>query len=401
MSKNKKKGKNNGKTTKKPRSLVKLNHDLSIFNNRVFFKKYPGADSSDLEMCFSPKALKTLLETVGMNEPETGAKGFSAVISDDPDENTVRIGFDIIEYDKIGSHNATGSMYSPNLEWSTKRVNYHMDAEDFRFWVGDIHSHPGNLGTPSPDWGDGRGDLGYVRKIFETYPFPLDFFLLPIITLEGGKIIIHPWIIERKNPTKPLIAEVRVCNPFDFPEVEESDTVAHLEATIDGMYDLFKVQSDRIDEKDKLIKNLGKRIEQLEKLVYDRKDPRNPLIAKNVKVCSASDFPIIDLDTSSLEPTIDAMYKLSTDLSDRFDALEESMKKEIKNLSEEIDKLRKTNQNPLNHTLDILNLALPLPFPWGEFKMTCLGTFNISQETTAAVRPATSTEEESKQMEVL
>lgn len=269
MSKNNKKGKNNGKTTRKPRSLVKLNHDLSIFNNRVFFKKYPDADSSDLEMCFSPKALKTLLETVGMNKPETGAKGFSAVISDDPDENTVRIGFDIIEYDKIGSRNASGSMYSPNLEWSTKRVNYHMDAEDFRFWVGDIHSHPGNLGTPSPDWGDGRGDLGYVRKIFETYPFPLDFFLLPIITREGGNIIIHPWIIERKNPTKPLIAKVRVCDPSNFPEVEESDTVAHLEATIDGMYDLFKVQSDRIDEKDKLIKNLGKRIEQLEKLVYD------------------------------------------------------------------------------------------------------------------------------------
>ena len=269
MSKNNEKRKNNEKTTKKPRSLVKLNHDLNKFKNRVFFKKYPAADSSDLEMCFSPKALKTLLETVGMNKPETGAKGFSAVISDDPDENTVRIGFDIIEYDKIGSHNASGSMYSPNLEWSTKRVNHHMDAEDFRFWVGDIHSHPGNSGAPSGDWGDGRGDLGYVRKIFETYPFPLDFFLLPIITLEGGKIIIHPWIIERKNPTKPLIAKVRICDPSNFPEVEESDTVAYLEATIDGMYDLFKVQSDRINENDKLIKNLGKRIEQLEKLVYD------------------------------------------------------------------------------------------------------------------------------------
>ena len=68
MSKNNKKRKNNGKTTRKPRSLVKINHDLSIFNNRVFFKKYPDADSSDLEMCFSPKALKTLLETVGMNK---------------------------------------------------------------------------------------------------------------------------------------------------------------------------------------------------------------------------------------------------------------------------------------------------------------------------------------------
>jgi hypothetical protein len=102
-----------------------------------------------------------------------------------------------------------------------------------------------------------------------------------------------------------------------------------------------------------------------------------------------------------LEPTIDAMYKLITDLSDRFDALEESMKKEIKNLSEEIGKLRKTNQNPPNHTLDILDLTIPLPFPWGDLKMTCLGSFNFSKEITATASPTTSPEDESKQMEVL
>lgn len=250
-------------TNKKRKDITKLAHNLSKFKDRVFVKIYPAADRSDLEMCFSPKALKRCLETVGTKRPETGAKGFSAVISDNPDEDIVRIGFDIIEYDDIGSQNASGVMYSPNLEWSTQRVNYHQDAKDLRYWVGDIHSHPGNSGKPSGDWGDGIGDLGYVRTIFETYPFPLDFFLLPIITLEGGKIIIHPWIIERKNPTKPLLAKVRVCDPSNFPEVEQSDMVANLAPTIDGMYDLFKDQSDKIDE-------LEKMIQQLQKLVYDK-----------------------------------------------------------------------------------------------------------------------------------
>ena len=253
----------NREKNNKRRDIIKIDHNLSKFKNRVFVRRYPAGDRSDLEMCFSPKALKRCLETVGSKRPETGAKGFSAVISDNPDENTVRIGFDIIEYDKIGSQNASGVMYSPNLEWSTQRVNYHMGAKDGRFWVGDIHSHPGYSGKPSGDLGDGRGDLGYVRKIFETYPFPLDFFLLPIITRVGGNIIIHPWIIERKNPTKPLIAKVRVCDPSNFPVVELSDTVANLAPTIDGMYDLFKDQSDRIDE-------LEKMIEQLQKLVYDK-----------------------------------------------------------------------------------------------------------------------------------
>lgn len=300
--------------TNKRKDIIKLEHKLSQFKNRVFVKKYPAADRSDLEMCFSPKALKTLLETVGTNTPETGAKGFSAVISDDPDENTLRIGFDIIEYDKIGSQNAHATMYSPNLEWSTQRVNHHMDAEDLRFWVGDIHSHPGKNGKPSGDYGDGSGDLGYVRKIFQTYPFPLDFFLLPIITLEAGKIIIHPWIIERKNPTKPLIAEVRVCNPFDFPEVEESDTVAYLEATIDGMYDLFKVQSDRINEQDKSIKNLEENIASL----HDLLKPQSDRIYESVKSDDYNEVVREAEEVTVSEPLDDCLPMLpSTPIFDR------------------------------------------------------------------------------------
>jgi len=309
------------------RNQRKLSHNISTFKDRVYVQKYPFEKSSDFEMCFSPEALNNLLKTVGSRRPETGAKGFSPIISSDPNSNDSRIGFDIIEFDERGSRKASHSMYSPDQEWGTERVEHYFDAEELRIWTGDIHSHPGKGGYPSPESGDGLGDLGYVRKVFDNHQY-LDFFLLPIITIEGRKIVIHPWII-------------------------------------------------------------------------DRKDPSNPLIAKNVKVCSASDFPIIDLDTSSLEPTIDAMYKLITDLSDRFDALEESMKKEIKNLSEEIGKLRKTNQNPPNHTLDILDLTIPLPFPWGDLKMTCLGSFNFSKEITATASPTTSPEDESKQMEVL
>ena len=279
--------KNQRKKTKINPNQLKLQHNIGAFKDRVYVQKYPSLKKSDFEMCFSPEALNNLLKTVGSRQPETGAKGFSPVLSANPNSNYYAIGFDIIEFDNIGSNKASHSMYSPDQEWGTERVDHYLYAEETRLWAGDIHSHPGNFGYPSRESGDGLGDLGYVRKVFDNFQY-LDFFLLPIITLEGEKIVIHPWIIDRKNPGTPLIA-------------------------------------------------------------------------KKVKVCSSSEFPIIESDTSSLEPTLDAMYKSNTDLSDRFDAWEDSNKKEkldlenqIKNLSEEIDKLKKTNKNPPKYSLGVL-----------------------------------------------
>ena len=202
-----------------PKSQKILDHNLTFYKNKVFVNTYPDyQEKSSFEMCFSPDALENLLKTVGTNVPETGAKGFSPILSNDP-EDPYRIGFDVTEYDELGSQKASFSMYSPDEEWGTERVNHYLDADDMRLWVGDIHSHPGASGYPSPESGDGLGDLGYVRKVFKSFPY-LNFFLLPIITLENKRIVIHPWIIDRNRPEIPLIAKVKVCSPSNFPTIE-------------------------------------------------------------------------------------------------------------------------------------------------------------------------------------
>ena len=217
-----------------------LQHNLDAFKDVVYVNTHPDYKTKcDFDMCFSEEALSEIVRTVGQKTPETGAKGFSPILSEDPDA-PYKIGFDIVEFDEKGSQEASSSMYQPNEEWGTERVNFHLDADDMRLWAGDIHSHPGSFGYPSRESGDGIGDLGYVRKVFINFPY-LRFFLLPIITLEAGRIVIHPWVIDRTRPGVPLIANVRVCPPSEFPEIKPDYS---------ALEDLEELNDDFVEDED-------------------------------------------------------------------------------------------------------------------------------------------------------
>jgi molybdopterin/thiamine biosynthesis adenylyltransferase len=172
-----------------------------------------GVPTVPFPMCFTKPALEQLLQTVGTLPPETGAKGFG------PSD---RIGFDIVEFDDTGSAGATCVVYSPNAEWGGQRQAFHLNqpAESMRLWTGDIHSHPGDFGSPSQKSGKGLGDLGYVEEVFASNE-SMQWFLLPIFTRTGmDEVTIHPWVIERaKNggPPKVYIADVQVCEVSEFP----------------------------------------------------------------------------------------------------------------------------------------------------------------------------------------
>ena len=245
-------------------SYHKLDHGIRKLKKEVFIKKYPNSEKSDFDICFSPRALKNLVKTVGSKVPETGAKGFTPVLSLSPEDSEYKIGFDIVEFDKKGSENATGTMYSPDVEWGTERVEHHMDCEEPRIWSGDIHSHPGKYGTPSPDSGDGLGDLGYVKKVFENFPF-LKYFLLPIITIEPNKdVVIHPWVIDRERPDFPLIADVKVCHPSLFPVVSLVNIPSSV-PTIEELYDALNALSDKFTEMTQQNTTLTKRLIEMQK----------------------------------------------------------------------------------------------------------------------------------------
>jgi len=229
----------------RPTSQKLLEHNLDDFKDTVYVSTHPDwTTKCEFDMCFSQEALNEILKSVGQKNPETGAKGFSPILSEDP-EAPYKIGFDLTEFDEIGSQEASCSVYRPNEEWGTERVDFHLDADDMRLWAGDIHSHPGSSGNPSSEVGDGLGDLGYVRKVFIYFPY-LKFFLLPIITLEAGRIVIHPWVIDRTQPTVPLIANVRVCPPSEFPEIKPDYSA--LETLEDVRDDLSEHHSSSIHE---------------------------------------------------------------------------------------------------------------------------------------------------------
>jgi len=177
---------------------------------------YPHVRVAPFSMCFTLDALKEMMNTVGREHPETGAKGFSPMD---------RVGFDVVEFDARGSASASSTVYSPDTSWGEERRDFHLHSEYAREWSGDIHSHPGSEwgGRPSGQSGRALGDLGYVREVFATNE-SMQYFLLPIIThgqnqKNGQRVAyLHTWVIERGREDEPMIANVKVCRASDFPE---------------------------------------------------------------------------------------------------------------------------------------------------------------------------------------
>jgi hypothetical protein len=187
---------------------------------------YHEVQSAPFAMCFTPSALAQVIRSVGAQPPETGAKGFG------PKD---RLGFDVVEFDQGGSARARGSVYAPDEAWGNRRLEHWLDQPDdqLRLWSGDIHSHPGRSGWPSQKAGQALGDLGYVEEVFKQNE-AMQYFLLPILTGTGtGRPVeIHPWVVSRSDPVRPMTAQLKVCSAEGFPErvfnpAWESQQAAH------------------------------------------------------------------------------------------------------------------------------------------------------------------------------
>lgn len=170
-----------------------------------------GYGHSPIPMCFTKRALCTLLDTVGARPPESGAMGFSPKDS---------MGFDLVEFDTHGSSNSGGAVYRPSVEWSEERQNHHLSLPDpqLRLWSGHLHSHPGAFGSPSGKAGKALGDLGYVEEVFAMNEW-MQWFFIPILTSTGtDEIAINPWVCKRGNPVDLFIADLQVCrSASEFP----------------------------------------------------------------------------------------------------------------------------------------------------------------------------------------
>ena len=164
-------------------------------------------EKAPFQLCMTPEALQTMLSSVGSKPPETGAKGFGPVEF---------LGIDTIEPEP-SSHTGFGAVYAPDTEWGDKTLEYHRLRN--KLWTTDIHSHPGNLGTPSWKSGKGLGDLGYVEEVFKQNETML-FFFIPILTgTLTAEVTIWPWVCKRGEKDEPILmfADLCICPPSCFP----------------------------------------------------------------------------------------------------------------------------------------------------------------------------------------
>jgi molybdopterin/thiamine biosynthesis adenylyltransferase len=175
--------------------------------------EHPCYPKAPVPMCFTRQALATLIDTVGVRPPESGAMGFS------PKE---KMGFDLVEFSSSGTANSGGAVYRPDSEWGLSRCEFHMNQPEdaMRLWSGDLHSHPFGCTCPSGKSGRALGDLGYVEEVFEMTEW-MEWFFIPILTSTGSDdVTLHPWVCRRGRDglgVDLMIADVRICDVSEFP----------------------------------------------------------------------------------------------------------------------------------------------------------------------------------------
>lgn len=164
---------------------------------------HPWVREASFSTTVTEAALGEIARTVGARPAETGAKLFGPVLPG---------AIDLIEFDEEGSGKSEDSVYRPDPVWGTARVQYWMSQTGplQRIWVGDVHSHPGHFSAPSPEVGEGLGDLGYARRVLDLHPW-LDHFHVWILTgAPDLPLRLWTWALQRGSG-EPLYVPASVA----------------------------------------------------------------------------------------------------------------------------------------------------------------------------------------------
>lgn len=173
-----------------------------------FSKVYSSDDVPELEqrhdetcyfkenMVFTSEVYKNIMSTVGKFPTETGG-----ILLGNRDDYIVQR----FIFDPHGSRTPGG--YDPDVDF----LNSCLKEEKPLKLLGFVHSHPRGVSRLSGDWGNGIGDIGYLKKIFQHIP-ALEKFLVPIMysTADGGKSQIFPYIAWRQAIEKYRRVELKI-----------------------------------------------------------------------------------------------------------------------------------------------------------------------------------------------
>ncbi len=153
------------------------------------------------KMTFLESPYRHIIDTVGYHTPECGG---------------ILLGYrkDYIVRKFIFDRNGmkSGGSYDPDVTYLNKVIKKEWEENGLEL-VGFAHSHPRGVSRLSGDWGNGIGDLGYIKSIFNAIP-ALPKFLVPIVFSEadGQELQILPFIAHRESPESYEIAQLEIID---------------------------------------------------------------------------------------------------------------------------------------------------------------------------------------------
>ena len=152
-----------------------------------------------------------IMNTVGELPPEKGG-----ILLGNREEFTV----EKFIYDSLG--NTSYSSYDPDIESLNELLTKEFENDGLSF-MGFVHSHPRGVSHLSGDWGNGIGDLGYIKEIFDSMP-DLQSFISPIVfsSSDGGEKNFIPYVVRRElfpeyEEVSYEVISNQITNDFKLP----------------------------------------------------------------------------------------------------------------------------------------------------------------------------------------
>lgn len=155
-------------------------------------------------MTIVDSVLEEIKSTVGTLKPETGG-----ILLGFPDDNIVRkFVFDSGGSGSIGAYDPDVDFLNEELKKARKEHGYEL--------IGWTHSHPRGCSRLSGDMGNGIGDIGYLKRIFQAFPHLNQFYIPIIFSTESGNFKMHPYVAFRENVESYATAKLNIIKEKDI-----------------------------------------------------------------------------------------------------------------------------------------------------------------------------------------
>lgn len=171
-------------------------------------RRHSSTQQPSMTMRFDPGPFREVRSSVGCLRPETGG-----ILLGSRDDYHVQK----FVFDKTGSFSSAA--YDPDVDFLNLVVKREWETNQLAL-LGFVHSHPRGFNRLSGDFGNGYGDVGYLRAIFAAIP-ALRQFLVPIVFSDhdGLPFEIFPFIAFRGHEADYVTASLEVApRPWLNPE---------------------------------------------------------------------------------------------------------------------------------------------------------------------------------------